>query len=98
MLSANIPNKTRHAVYRRDGYRCALCDDTHGLQIHHVIPRSVGGSDFPENLITLCWKCHAAAHGTILPGYEGFDEAAMELACVEYVSDLYADDGWYPFK
>ena len=43
-LSASIPNETRKAVYARDGYRCALCDDTHGLQIHHIIHRSCGGA------------------------------------------------------
>ena len=32
--AANIPAATRRAVYRRDGYRCALCDDVRGLQIH----------------------------------------------------------------
>lgn len=63
-LSASIPNETRKAVYARDGYRCALCDDTHGLQIHHIIHRSCGGNDTPCNLITLCWRCHAEAHGT----------------------------------
>ena len=42
--AANIPAATRRAVYRRDGYRCALCDDVRGLQIHHAMPRSVGGS------------------------------------------------------
>ena len=52
-LSASIPNETRKAVYARDGYRCALCDDTHGLQIHHIVHRSVGGNDTPCNLITL---------------------------------------------
>lgn len=40
--AANIPTATRRAVYRRDGYRCALCDDVRGLQIHHAMPRSVG--------------------------------------------------------
>ena len=25
--AANIPAATRRAVYRRDGYRCALCRD-----------------------------------------------------------------------
>ena len=42
--AANIPAATRRAVYRRDGYRCALCDDVRGLQIHHAMPRSVGGA------------------------------------------------------
>ena len=63
--AANIPAATRRAVYRRDGYRCALCDDVRGLQIHHAMPRSVGGSDDEMNLVTLCWRCHAEAHGNI---------------------------------
>ena len=33
MISANIPNNIRKMVYRRDGYRCALCDSTMGLQM-----------------------------------------------------------------
>lgn len=43
MISANIPKNIRRAVYRRDGFRCALCDSNRGLQIHHVIHRSQGG-------------------------------------------------------
>jgi len=33
----------RRGVYKRDGWRCALCDSTDGLQIHHVKPRGKGG-------------------------------------------------------
>ena len=29
--NANISNQIRKAVYRRDGFRCALCDDVRGL-------------------------------------------------------------------
>lgn len=97
MISASVPNATRRTVYRRDGWRCALCDDPRHLQIHHVIPRSEGGSDFPENLITLCSKCHALAHGTKLFETD-LQQEDVEQACVEYVSDLYAEEGWYPFK
>lgn len=53
MISANIPNARRKQIYRRDGYACALCDNRQYLQIHHVVPRSEGGSDMPENLICL---------------------------------------------
>lgn len=28
-------------------------------QTHHIVPRSAGGTDEPENLITLCFPCHA---------------------------------------
>ncbi|MGM9661793.1 MAG: HNH endonuclease [Oscillospiraceae bacterium] len=98
MMSANISKQTRLAVYRRDNFCCALCDSSRGLQIHHVIPRSQGGTDFPHNLITLCWKCHAVAHGTRLPEYPEYMGAAeMAQACVEYVADYYAPD-WNPWK
>ena len=71
MISANVNYNIRKAVYRRDGYRCALCDSTRYLQIHHIIPRGQGGpKDNPENMITLCADCHALAHGIDLRDVE----------------------------
>lgn len=95
MISANIPNNIRKMVYRRDGYRCALCDSTMGLQIHHYVHRSHGGTNRPENLICLCWMCHAEAHGTKLPEYGHMTQEEIEQAIVEYLADFYAPD-WYP--
>lgn len=98
-MTANISNATRKAVYRRDNYRCALCDSNRGLQVHHVVRRSQGGTDFPHNLVTLCWRCHAVAHGTRLPEYDFMEPAEICQACVEYVADYYADEGllWNPW-
>lgn len=62
-FTANVNNSMRKAVYKRDGYRCALCDSTDGIQIHHIRPRGQGGANHPMNMITLCWRCHNAAHG-----------------------------------
>lgn len=111
-MNANISKEMRKEVYRRDGFRCALCDSTDGLQIHHVKPRGRGGADHPMNLITLCWRCHAAAHGSLLMLDEYAPAGAttdaqirqmmddLELACVEYVADYYAEQGeiWYPWE
>ena len=36
--------------------------------IHHLLPRSAGGSDEPSNLITLCDGCHAAYHAKLAAG------------------------------
>ena len=94
---AGITKERRKQVYRRDGYQCALCSSTTYLQIHHVIPRGEGGSDFPENLITLCSTCHAQIHGYIPLEADYMTKDDLELAAVEYVSDIYAPD-WYPFK
>lgn len=99
MISAKLTNETRKAVYRRDGWRCALCDSTAGLQVHHVVRRSQGGTDYPHNLITLCWRCHAVAHGTRLPEYGDLQSAEVCQDCVEYLADYYADEGflWSPW-
>jgi len=44
------------AVIERDGYRCAVpgCTSRCSLHDHHVIFRSAGGSDAPDNRVTLC--------------------------------------------
>lgn len=98
MISANISNARRKKIYRRDGYRCALCDSTKYLQLHHVVPRGKGGPDTEQNLITLCSDCHALAHGTDLRGY-GATKEDVEQAIIEYIADLYAEQGeiWNPW-
>ena len=97
-----IPTATRKMVYKRDGYQCAMCSDVRVLQIHHAVKRSLGGSDFPENLITLCWKCHAVAHGMRFDDYpEYIDEGWMKQHITEYLADWYAENRgevWYPYK
>ena len=93
LRSAGVPTGTRRLVYKRDGYQCAMCSDVRGLQIHHVTPRSQGGSDFPSNLVTLCWKCHAVAHGTRLPEYPDYIDAEwMQNHIAEYLGDYYAEN------
>jgi ATP-dependent DNA helicase RecQ len=55
----------RELVLRRDGFRCRQCGELCHRQdadVHHLIPRSMGGSDDPANLITLCDGCHATHH------------------------------------
>ena len=100
MISANISKQTRKNVYKRDGYRCALCDDPRTIQIHHVIPRGKGGPGENEmNLITLCPRCHCLCHGTDLDRI-GRTPEDMEQACVEYLSELYGCEGivWNPWS
>jgi hypothetical protein len=51
-------------ILSRDSYKCQCgkkgCSDK--LHVHHVKYRSNGGSDTPNNLITLCEKHHKALH------------------------------------
>ena len=61
---ATIPPRTRRHVLARDRHRCTRpgCNNTHYLEVHHLIPRAQGGGNEPENLITLCAACHQLLH------------------------------------
>jgi hypothetical protein len=59
---------SRWAIYLRDGCRCVYCGitldqlleayDDNFLTVDHVKPRSKGGSNKPENLVTSCYDCN----------------------------------------
>src|SRR3989339_243751 len=46
----------------RDKYECQHCYGKTHLQVHHITPRSNGGTDTFYNLITLCERCHKDLH------------------------------------
>jgi 5-methylcytosine-specific restriction endonuclease McrA len=50
---------TRRNVLQRDGHRCQYCGyQGDKLSIDHVLPRSRGGPDSWENVITACLPCN----------------------------------------
>lgn len=59
----NIPYRkvilSRENVFKRDEYRCAYCFASKNLTIDHVFPKSKGGSNDWENLITCCFDCNS---------------------------------------
>lgn len=50
------PNRNR--IYKRDGYECVYCGSSKNLTLDHVIPKSRGGSNEWNNLVTSCFKCN----------------------------------------
>ena len=53
----------REYILYRDKHQCQNpnCknkDKQPKLQVHHIVYQSLGGTDSPDNLITLCTKCH----------------------------------------
>lgn len=51
----------RFEVFKRDRFSCGYCGRTPPdvlLEVDHVVPRSGGGSDELENLLTACWDCN----------------------------------------
>lgn len=55
----------RAFVLQRDSHFCQKCDGKkkcEKLHVHHIVFRSNGGSDSPDNLVTLCESCHNDLH------------------------------------
>lgn len=58
----NSWEEIRRSVLIRDEHCCKRCGISENLHVHHLIPRNLGGNDFPYNLIALCPACHANHH------------------------------------
>lgn len=56
-----ISTRMRFEILRRDGFRCRYCGKKAAeveLDVDHVVPRALGGSDAPDNLATACRACN----------------------------------------
>jgi 5-methylcytosine-specific restriction endonuclease McrA len=91
---------TRKNVMRRDRHRCQYCGNRDKLTIDHVLPRSRGGRDSWENLVTACVPCNNRK-GSRTP-----TEAGMRLrrrpfrpSHVMFIRDFVGtlDDTWKPY-
>ncbi len=58
---ANVSRSVRFKVLERDGFTCRYCG-AHGegvvLHVDHVHPKSRGGVNAVENLVTACFDCN----------------------------------------
>ena len=51
-------------VAERQGYKCNRCGMIRPLQFHHIVARSKGRRDSPDNIEGLCHECHRREHST----------------------------------
>lgn len=62
--SNRLDENLRKATILRDNNHCKLCGKSGcKLEVHHIMPRRLNGSDTIGNLITLCPDCHARITG-----------------------------------
>jgi len=56
--------RRNYPLFERDGWQCRVpgCSAHGPLHLHHIVFRAHGGSDQPENLVTLCDFHHKALH------------------------------------
>ncbi len=62
--TTSIPPSVRREVMARARHKCqrAGCSHSQFLEVHHIVPRSMGGSNDPDNCICLCSACHGLYH------------------------------------
>ena len=62
--SNRLDENIRKAVIMRDDNKCMECGKSNCiLEVHHIVPRRMKGSDTLTNLITLCSDCHDKTEG-----------------------------------
>lgn len=60
-----VSKRTRFEVLRRDDYTCRYCrSKDNPLTVDHVVPRALGGSDDPDNLVACCSDCNSGKTST----------------------------------
>ena len=92
----------RQNIFRRDKYKCVYCGEKtkNKLTIDHVTPKSKGGNNTWQNLVTCCKSCNIKKDDKTL------EEVGMTLNSVPYrptyiqfvknITISYKDD-WLPF-
>ena len=86
----------RLEVLERADWRCLnpLCKSPRQLEVDHVVPRSQGGPDTPENLAPLCKICHTLKGDGVLlvvpdgRGGFGFTDLRRRGLCCEACEKL----------
>jgi hypothetical protein len=90
--AAAMPDRRRDAIHQRDGYRCTSpgCTQRQTLEAHHLRYRSQGGTETPDNLITLCAFHHRLGEHGMLATCSG--RAPLDVVWGLGTSDLRT---WY---
>lgn len=69
-------DELRRSLYVRDGWQCAYCGDevtAENATLDHVVPRSKGGSNAADNLVTACLTCNS------IKSDRTYDDAAPQI-------------------
>ena len=86
-MTYKLSKRTRFAVFKRDLFRCQYCGATPPdavLEVDHIEPRSEGGSDDEDNLVTACLPCNRGkAHISLSVIPESLAEKAARIAEAE---------------
>lgn len=72
----------RRRIFKRDDFTCQYCESKRHLTIDHVVPKSRGGKNTWDNLVTCCSRCNTKK-GNRTPA-----EAGMKLINQPYTPTI----------
>jgi CRISPR/Cas system Type II protein with McrA/HNH and RuvC-like nuclease domain len=75
---------SRKRLFKRDNFQCGYCGSQKNLTIDHVIPKSRGGSNGWNNLVTCCSRCNS------LKGDKTPEDAGMKLRFKPTVPNIFS--------
>ena len=74
----------RKRIYKRDNFECIYCGSRKNLTIDHVIPRSKGGINSWDNLVTCCAGCN------LKKGDKSLEEIGFKMKHKPFVPTIFS--------
>ena len=62
----NFTLKEWEEVKKKHGYRCAICKKMKKLTVDHIIPLSKNGTNYIQNIQSLCKNCNSSKNNKLL--------------------------------
>jgi hypothetical protein len=84
--------------FRKSIDHCELCGARRSLELHHIIPTSLGGPDEEDNWIMLCVNCHSRLTPRKILQRLGIEKAKRKYTatmidkCCGMLVDAFGDD------
>lgn len=55
----------KQELFNIHGTRCINCGSDLDVELHHIVPLGLGGTNRITNIVPLCHLCHQKAHGSV---------------------------------
>lgn len=89
--SRYITNQRKKTVKNRDNYLCQICGNEfteNELVTDHIYPYSLGGSNFPINLMALCKECNINKNARLVYFRSKEGKQKIKLNIADFVRNL----------
>lgn len=78
----------RQRIFKRDNHECVYCGSVKQLTLDHVIPKSRGGKNTWNNLVTCCFTCN------LKKGNKTPDEAKMVMRTQPHTLNILTENSF----